>query len=177
MREKDTPSKAKILLFNTQDKQSIFRFDVQLLCGPLTDSFIESHPEPPSRTIDIKGTQTLDDLHYAVFKAFDREDYHMYEFQIGGKQPQARKSVRYGIPDDMSPEVRNALETTIASLNLKEKQTFFYWFDFGDDWWHTVKLLALDPEPKGKGRYPRIVERAGESPPQYADWDAEAYDL
>jgi hypothetical protein len=55
---------------------------------------------------------------------------------------------------------------------------YFYLFDFGDDWWHKISLYSINPdEPKGKGRYPRIVERKGESPPQYADWDAEADDL
>lgn len=157
--------------------KTIFRFEVRLLSGPLSEAFIASHPEAPERIIDIKGTQTLDDLHQAIFKAFDRYDQHMYEFQFGGKKPMDRKAVRYGIvlDDEFADEANgdDATITPIASLNIKIGKPFFYWFDFGDDWWHELRLLAVNPLEKGKGRYPRIVEKKGESPPQYVDWDME----
>jgi hypothetical protein len=35
------------------------------------------------RTVQIRGDQTLDVLHLAIFKAFDREEQHLYEFQLG----------------------------------------------------------------------------------------------
>lgn len=46
-----------------------------------------------------------------------------------------------------------------------------YWFDFGDDWWHTVTLVSVVPPDGKKRKYPYLVERKGESPPQYSDWD------
>ena len=48
-----------------------------------------------SRTIQIRGDQTLEDLHHAIFYAFGREDEHMYEFQVGGKGPMDPKARRY----------------------------------------------------------------------------------
>lgn len=156
--------------------KNIFRFEVRLISGPVTGSFVARHPEPPSRVIDIRGSQTLGSLHQAIFEAFDRFDHHMYEFQIGGKKPMDRKAMRYGIllnGDDMFGNEEDAERTTIASLNVQLGKTFFYWFDFGDDWWHEIRLQMINPPPKGRGRYPRIVEKNGESPPQYADWDAE----
>ncbi len=43
-------------------------------------------------------------------------------------------------------------------------------FDFGDDWWHKIKVKSIGAEvPRGK--LPKVVERVGESPPQYPDWD------
>jgi hypothetical protein len=154
--------------------KKIFRFEVFLLSGPVSPHFIARHPEPPSRIIDIRGSQTLDALHQAIFHAFDREDQHMYEFQIGGKKPMDRKAKLYGIVfDNDDPEMNSAEATTSAALNMEIESSFFYWFDFGDDWWHEVRLLAVDPLAAGKGRYPRIVERKGDSPPQYVDWEAE----
>ena len=156
------------------EKNTIFRFEVQLLSGPVTSSFLDKHPEAPLRVIDIRGSHTLEDLHDVIFRAFDRYDEHMYEFQIGGKKPMDRKAVRYSIPfDDGEPGEESAAATTIASLNLRPRKTFYYWFDFGDDWWHSVRLLAINPPTEGKKRYPRIVEKKGASPPQYIDWDAE----
>ncbi|MDR2161769.1 MAG: plasmid pRiA4b ORF-3 family protein [Desulfovibrio sp.] len=158
-------------------EKTIFRFEVRLLSGPVAPSFIKRNPEPPSRVIDIRGSQTLDALHMAIFRSFDREDAHMYEFQIGGKKPMARKAVRYSIsPDDTFPEEKSAKTTTIAELNLSPGILFFYWFDFGDDWWHEIRLLIINPPVQGKGRYPRIVKKEGESPPQYLDWEAEEED-
>jgi hypothetical protein len=57
-----------------------------LLSGPITEAFAKKNPSV-LRTIQICGDQTLEDLHEAIFNAFDREDEHMYEFQVGGKGP------------------------------------------------------------------------------------------
>ena len=152
----------------------IFRFEVSLLSGPVAQSFVVTHSEPLVRIIDIRGSQTLDALHQAIFRAFDREDPHLYEFQLGGNEPMDRKAVRYGIPFyDDEPGGKDARTTSIATLNLTVGSSFFYWFDFGDDWRHKVRLLAVNPPEKSRRRYPHLVEKRGESPPQYIDWDAE----
>jgi hypothetical protein len=165
--------RTETLRHNDASAKMIFRFEVELLSGPVTQSFMIKYPEPPSRIIDIRGSQTLEMLHQAIFRAFDREDEHMYEFQFGGKVPQGKNAVRYGIPSAGDHcTVKNAETTSIAELNLKPRNVFFYWFDFGDDWWHKVRLLAVSPPEKDRRRYPRIVRKEGESPPQYADWEA-----
>jgi hypothetical protein len=62
--------------------------------------------------------------------------------------------------------------TTIGSLGLKVDDAFGYWFDFGDDWWHQINVVAIaDEAPRGK--YPKVTKRVGKSPPQYVDWDEE----
>jgi len=37
---------------------------------------------------------------------------------------------------------------------LKKDDTFGYWFDFGDDWWHQINVIAIDEKP-GRGKYPK----------------------
>jgi hypothetical protein len=159
-------------------EKTIFRFDVKLISGPITSSFMRQHPKLPSRIIDIYGFHTLEDLHLAIFKAFDRDDHHMFEFQIGGKKPHDRKSQRYVLHifedefnDDDDGEMGD-VSATIISLHLVPKQSFFYWFDFGDDWWHKITFIAT-PEKIARARYPKIVDKIGKSPPQYVDWDEE----
>ncbi|MDR3362408.1 MAG: plasmid pRiA4b ORF-3 family protein [Desulfovibrio sp.] len=160
-----------------EKNENIYRFNVALINGPVTPEFLQKNPEAPSRTIDIKGNQKLSQLHDAIFKAYDRYDHHLYEFQIGGKRPADRKAVCYGLPtpDDFFEDdgkTLNAGRTSIASLQLKKRQKFFYWFDFGDDWWHSVTLLSITPQEAGdRKRYPRIVAKQGDSPPQYAEWE------
>ena len=62
--------------------------------------------------------------------------------------------------------------TAIGSLGLKKDDAFGYWFDFGDDWWHQINVVAIaDEAPRGK--YPKVTKRVGASPPQYVDWEKE----
>ena len=36
-----------------------------------------------SREIEIRGDQTLEQLHEVIFKAYDRWEEHLYEFHLG----------------------------------------------------------------------------------------------
>jgi hypothetical protein len=149
---------------------SLYTLEVFIVSGPVDEEFVERNPEM-SRVIRIRGDQTLEDLHAAIFDAFDRWDEHMYEFQFG-KGPNDPKGKRYVLPTGFDPGEKNiagdVVETTIDSLGLKVDQAFGYWFDFGDDWWHQINVLAIDDKvPKGK--FPKVTKRVGKSPPQYPD--------
>ncbi|WP_299406613.1 plasmid pRiA4b ORF-3 family protein [Acaryochloris sp. IP29b_bin.148] len=150
----------------------LYRLEVFLMGGPITEDFIAQHPEV-SRVIEIKGSHTLQQLHQILFKAFDREEEHLYEFQVGGTGSQDPKAMRYGLrtPFSDSEDLDGEVSTTrIMDVGLAAGDIFGYWFDFGDDWWHQINVLdIIDKTPKGK--YPKIVSRIGDSPPQYADFD------
>ncbi|MFH1371488.1 MAG: plasmid pRiA4b ORF-3 family protein [Planctomycetota bacterium] len=151
----------------------LYTLDVVLFSGPVTEKFAKKNPVV-SYIIEIRGDQTLEQLHKAIFKAFDRWEGHMYEFQVGGKGPQDRKARRYTLKEDewsgsQGTEGR-VRKTTIASLGLKKDQSFGYWFDFGDDWWHQINVVKISADIP-QGRYPKITNRIGQSPPQYADSD------
>jgi Plasmid pRiA4b ORF-3-like protein./ST7 protein. len=121
------------------------------------------------RKIEIKGDQTLHQLHKAIFEAFDRFDEHLYAFFLSNK-PWDR-STEYGLADPES-EAKNAKRAKIGSLGLQEKKSFLYLFDFGDEWWHSIKLLSVGEEEVA-GKYPCIVESKGEAPPQYPPCEEE----
>jgi hypothetical protein len=153
----------------------VYVLDVFLLSGPITEEFAKKN-KSVVRTIEIRGDQTLEDLHEAIFAAFDRDDPHMYEFQFG-KRPMDPKGPRYVLPvaadEDFGPPIAGTVDTTtIDSLGLKVGRHFGYWFDFGDDWHHQIDVVRIDDGPP-VGDYPRVVKRVGESPPQYVDWDEE----
>ena len=156
----------------------LFTLEVFIIGGPLTEKFAKKN-KVISRTIQIRGEHTLEDLHYAIFDAFDREDQHMFEFQVGGKgpmDPKARRYVLSGAFENPMPGTPRAegdvTRAAIGSLGLKEGDTFGYWFDFGDDWWHQINVMDVE-EKAGRGKYPKVIKRVGESPPQYVDWDEE----
>ncbi len=155
----------------------VYALNVSLLEGPITKAFAKKNRQV-IRTIEIRGDQTLEELHEAIFDAFDRDDPHMYEFQFGTR-PMDPDGTRYVLPmavdedDGFGPKVAGTVtEATIEELGLKVDQHFGYWFDFGDDWWHQIDVVAISDGPP-KGKYPRVTKRVGESPPQYIDGDEE----
>jgi Plasmid pRiA4b ORF-3-like protein len=151
----------------------LYTLDVFLVSGPITEEFAKANPEV-SRTIQIRGDQTLEDLHNAIFDAYDRFDAHMYEFQFGNGPMEGPKYVlpmaaKLGDDDSIAGRVD---QTTIESFGLKKGRAFGYWFDFGDDWMHQINVEAIEKTiPPGK--YPKITKRVGKSPPQYLDEDEE----
>jgi hypothetical protein len=155
----------------------LYTLKVSLLSGPVMEAFAEKNPVV-SRTVQMTGNQTLADLHGAIYDAFDREEEHMYEFQFG-KKPMDRNARRYSLGAEAAfdlfadeDETGDVAETTLESLGLKARNRFFYWFDIGDDWWHRIDVLRVEDEAP-PGKYPRVTERVGESPPQYPDWEDE----
>jgi hypothetical protein len=154
---------------------NIYTLEVFIISGPVDRKFIKKNPVL-SRTLEIRGNQTLEELHEIIFKAFDRFDQHLYEFQFGGKGPQDPKAKRYGLFANQV-EISNDFnlagdvkQTTMDALKLKQDQSFGYWFDFGDDWWHQINVIAIEKKTP-KGKYPKITNRVGKSPLQYMDVD------
>jgi Plasmid pRiA4b ORF-3-like protein len=154
---------------------NIYTLEVFIISGLVNEKFARKNPII-SRTLEIRGDQTLVEFHEIIFKAFDRYDEHIYEFQIGGKGPDDPKARRYGLPAyqvEISDDFKLAgdvEQTTIDSLKLKKDEAFGYWFDFGDNWWHQVNVIAIEMKTP-KGRYPKITNRVGQSPPQYMEDD------
>jgi hypothetical protein len=153
----------------------VYTLEVFLLNGPITESFAKKN-RVVSRTILIRGDQTLEDLHDAIFDAFGRWDQHAYEFQFG-KGPMDPEGRRYVLPSAFQfpiagskPPAGRVDQTRLDSLGLKVGDRFGYWFDFGDDWWHQINVEAIE-EKAPRGKYPRVTKRVGRSPPQYADPD------
>src|SRR5438309_5416961 len=115
----------------------LYTLEVFLLGGPITEKFAKKNPVV-SRTIQMRGDQTLEDLHHAIFDAYGRWEEHMYEFQFG-KGPMDPKALRFVLPNALeiqkeqpNPPIGRVDERTIESLGLKVGDRFGYWFDFGD---------------------------------------------
>ncbi len=150
----------------------LFTLDVSIIDGPIIRRFGKENTSI-GRTIEIRGDQTLEDLHDAIFDAFDRDDPHMYEFQIGGKGPMDPNARKYVLPMELESPFGDSnpagtVDEPIGTLGLKKDDAFAYWFDFGDDWWHQINVIEI-ADKAGKGKYPKITKRIGDSPPQYPD--------
>jgi len=116
------------------------------------------------RLIAISAELTLDDLVDWILRSMRFDNDHLYKFsyrnRLGGE-------VSIGHPvleGNLSTDV-----TQIGSLPLEVGQTMDLLYDFGDCWTFTVKLERIEP-PGRKIKSPRILERHGKAPAQYA-WE------
>jgi hypothetical protein len=145
---------------------NLYVLSVFLLSGPVSEKFAN---KSVYRVLEIRGDQTLDQLHHAIFKAFDRWDAHQYEFQFG-KRPFDPKGPTYGIAHGQQgkKQTGDARTTKLDDLDLKAERVFGYWFDFGDDWFHQVEVERIE-QAIPTVTYPRVIKRVGKSPPQYLE--------
>ncbi|MBW2115363.1 MAG: plasmid pRiA4b ORF-3 family protein [Deltaproteobacteria bacterium] len=126
------------------------------------------------RIFEASENCTFDDFHDAIFKAFDRYDDHLYSFFITRKDTKNMRSIYYS-PEITHPQnVKSTAKTRIGDVDLNENDVFHYLFDFGDDWWHRIRVQNVN-ETKSKKKYIKLIKSYGESPPQYPDYD-EDYD-
>jgi hypothetical protein len=156
-----------------REEVRLYTLEVFLLSGPISAKFARKNPVV-SRTIQIRGDQTLEDLHLVIFDAFGRWEEHMYEFQFG-KGPMDPKARRYVLPHsfeadmvESNPPAGRVDRTRIDSLGLAVGRSFGYWFDFGDDWWHQLNVEAIE-KAAPNGKFPKVTKRVGKSPPQYPE--------
>jgi hypothetical protein len=145
---------------------NLYVLTVFLTGGPTSEKFAN---KVISRTIEIRGDQTLAQLHDAIFQAYDRWDQHLYEFQFG-KRPFDPDGPNYGVADGPPGKKRpgDARTMKLDDLGLKLNRVFGYWFDFGDDWFHQVQVERIE-QAIPTVTYPRVIKRVGKSPPQYLE--------
>ena len=140
---------------------------------------VHHHDDTIWRLIALRGDQTLDDLHEAIFEVFDREDdEHLYAFYLGKRNTRGlplSTARRYTHPDDAHDNAHDASATTLDALHLRARQKLQYVFDFGDEWWHDLTVESTRERPDS-GPYPRLVESHGDSPPQYEDPEQDSGD-
>jgi hypothetical protein len=120
--------------------------------------------KPPIwRRIEVPGDVTLTRLHSIVQCVMGWQDYHMWSFQIGKVEYQA--APEEWIDFGGGPRPRSPSATTLDQATEGRRISFRYWYDFGDDWFHTLKIERVgDPEPGAS--YPRCLEGACACPPE-----------
>jgi len=137
---------------NTRKTKSIFRFTLRLRdCEP-----------PIWRTILVRGSATLHQLHMAIQRAMGWTNSHLYQFEIGDDRYTDLKTVEPFDEDDVSLDART---TRLSSLGLVPGKGFTYLYDFGDHWLHDVTVDAIEA-PEAGTSYPRCVAGARACPPE-----------
>lgn len=98
---------------------------------------------------------SLDRLHEVVQFAMGWGDCHLHSFKINGED--------YGPPD--LDDAIDESTVTLSELFAEGQKKLRYWYDFGDSWWHTIKIekrIKVEPD----GEYPRCTAGARACPPE-----------
>jgi hypothetical protein len=115
------------------------------------------------RTVELRGDQSLHDVHEIIQDAFDWDNDHLYAFYMTNKAGDQRNA--YGGP---YTEMPSAMEIRLDRLGLHPSQKFLYIFDFGDDLRHQITVVGQGTYD-ASAQYPRILQTRGEAPAQYGD--------
>ena len=159
---------------DTKDSVPLYTFEARLYDGP----FGEEHRKALCiRHIEIRGDQSLGDLHRCLFEAFGMENDAEYEFNIGGRKRFAIESKHFGLPKFQDrrkkflgrsePYDGDATTTLINDLGLKLDQVSGYCFDFEHDWYYFLWFTKLEKAIETV-QYPRVTRKQGKAPPQYS---------
>ena len=112
------------------------------------------------RTIQVEETITFFELHHIIQITMGWKNYHLFEF----------KAHKYRIGIEAEPEfykeskIVDANTVTLGSL-LESKEKFEYTYDFGDDWFHEIKVEKFLPDD-GSVNYPICIDGALSCPPE-----------
>jgi hypothetical protein len=119
------------------------------------------------RLIALPSNATLGDLVHWILRSVEFDDDHLYEISY-----RDRRGAKVAATHPAMEEGPWADEISIGNLPIDPGQTMQLWYDFGDDWRFTIKLERIDPpDAHPRSKKPQILERHGESPDQYPNWD------
>lgn len=136
---------------------AIYRFRVEL----------EDH-EGILREIEIKSTQTFDDLHLAILNAFAFDTKHPAAFFYSDDLWHMDEELVYkDLPFRPFNNPTPMNRAKIADYIDDPHQRYVFLYDYEEGWTFLVELINIDPSVGAATGYPKLVKTAGDSPKQY----------
>ncbi len=119
------------------------------------------------RLIAMPADATLGNLVGWILNSVNFDHDHLYEITYRDRMGVTRSASHPAM--DEPPYADNI---SIGSLPLEPGQSMDLLYDFGDNWQFKIKLERVEPPSgKAKPKAPRILEKHGKSPVQYAQAD------
>lgn len=120
------------------------------------------------RDVVIKHTQSFQELHFAILKAYEFDQKHQATFYRSNDNWQRGREISFEKYE--KPYVAEPLlmaDTTIGSEIRDTNQKFIYVYDFAKNWTFLVELINVSKEENNKLSYPAISRVEGIGPQQY----------
>lgn len=120
------------------------------------------------RDVAIKHTQTFQQLHQVILKAYEFDNKHQATFYRSNDNWQRGREIslaKYDKPYKVPPLL---MEETLIGSEIKDpNQKFIYIYDFVKNWSFLVELINVSKEESSKIDYPAVVKSEGIAPSQY----------
>lgn len=131
---------------------------------------LQDLPHKCERTLLIPENVTMLQIHFLIQESFGWENAHLFEFV----DKKWKSTIRAGVPDDLDMDFGFAKITDASKANLKHifveqnnAKAFWYWYDFGDDWWHRISFLKLTKKDLNSYEgIPVCIKAQGKCPPE-----------
>lgn len=131
---------------------------------------LEGMPHKVFRKILVPKDINMMQLHYIIQLAMGWTFSHLFQFCDN----KWKASIRVSYGDDDSFDMIDVEEKPADLVKLKDEfvenrdsKPFWYWYDFGDDWWH--KISFIKPGKRDMDIFneaPKCVEAIGVCPPE-----------
>lgn len=119
------------------------------------------------RDLVVPSNLRLDQLHQVLQTVMGWDDSHLHMFIVESGQD----VLRYGAPDpdfeDFGMPVKAENRYTLEQLAPAAGSGFDYWYDFGDDWHHSIEVTAvMDAASLEAGEGIHCIAAQGACPPE-----------
>ncbi|MBH2003382.1 MAG: hypothetical protein I8H66_01730 [Sphingobacteriia bacterium] len=120
------------------------------------------------RDIVIRHTQSFQDLHFVILKAYEFDSKHQATFYRSNDNWQRGREIsfeKYDKPYRVDPLIM--ADTMIGAEIQDTNQKFIYEYDFNKHWVFLIALINVSKEENNKITYPSVSRVEGIGPQQY----------
>ncbi|KEO75458.1 hypothetical protein EL17_00980 [Anditalea andensis] len=134
---------------------------------------LKSVPHPVTRIILVPENITMLQLHLTIQLCMGWWGNHLFQFMDYKNDPTIIASFANDpeyFYDGMEEKEAHKVKLKKAFFEMREARPFWYWYDFGDDWWHHIRFLK--PSKRDMAIFelqegsPTCVEAIGTCPPE-----------
>jgi hypothetical protein len=125
----------------------------------------EDH-EDVYRDIEIRSTQTFDELHRAIQESIGFDNSKAASFFMSDDQLRRGTEIRQSGPEERSKDANYMHKSKLVNFIDDPHQKILYIFDPAAEWTFALELMKVMPEDD-KGTYPKCVKSVGNAPKQY----------
>lgn len=134
--------------------------------------------EEVSRTFEMRGNDTLYDLHMNIQHAFEWDNDHMFSFFLGEKLwdrdcEYSANPLGEPMPPVLGKPTMSADDAELRHLGLSVGFSFWYLFDYGDELVHKVTVEGIREMTPRDTELLKIISKVGKAPPQYGEEEEE----
>jgi hypothetical protein len=121
-----------------------------------------------SRDIEIRSTQTFDDLHHAIHSSIGFDASKPASFYMSDDNWKKGKEITTReLSEEEAETINSVRKARLCDYIIDPHQKIYYIFDFTTPWTFRIELIKINRDEDVNASYPRCLKATGEAPKQY----------